>query len=132
MESHNLKDMFVVLSPDKQATRVVRDPGLYERLDREFNQFKGHELIALHEFQQDWPSWEIHPKGDEIVVLIAGTAIFVLEQENGTQQIELTQPGDYVVVPRNTWHTAHIAQYASLLFITPGEDTGNRSLTAPG
>ena len=64
----NLLKDFVVLSPDKAATVEHFDPGLYERLDTTYGSFEGHDLICCHEFDADWPSWEMHPHGDEIVV----------------------------------------------------------------
>ena len=35
-------------------------------------------------------------------------------------------PGDYVIVPRGTRHTARIRKPARMLFITPGEGTETR------
>lgn len=126
MEPFDIAQEFVVLSPDKKATPVALTPDLYERLDVDFGSFKGHELIACHEFSGNWPSWEIHPHGDEIVVLLSGAATFLLEVEGGHRNVEMSQAGQYVIVPKGTWHTAHIRKQAKLLFITPGEGTENR------
>lgn len=128
MEPFDIAQEFVVLSPDKKATTVALTPDLYQRLDVEFGDFKGHELIACHEFSGNWPSWEIHPNGDEIVVLMEGAATFLLETEGGQRAVDLSRAGQYVVVPRGVWHTAHIREHARLLFITPGEGTENRAV----
>jgi len=117
---------FVVLSADKTAAIEPRDEQLYERLEKNYGDFAGHELIACHSFNSDWPTWEIHPKGDEIVVLLEGEATFVLQSSKGEVTLSLTHPGEYVVVPRNTWHTAKIASASKMLFITPGQGTENR------
>jgi hypothetical protein len=42
--------------------------------------------------------------------------------------VVLETPGSFLLVPWNTWHTAIIEETASVLFITPGEDTQNEVL----
>lgn len=128
MKKFNLLKEFVVLSPEKISTVVAHTPDLYENLDKQFASFEGHELIACHEFESDWPSWEIHPHGDEIVVLMEGNATFILDINGQHQAIHLSLAGEYVVVPKGVWHTAHIAEHARLLFITPGQDTLNKPI----
>jgi mannose-6-phosphate isomerase-like protein (cupin superfamily) len=125
VDKFNLADTFVVLSPGKVAGTVTNTPTVFEDLDREYGDFNGHELIALFEFREDWPSWEVHPKGDEIVVLLSGRATFVLNLDSGKREISLGQPGDSVIVPRGVWHTARIETPTRMLFITPGEGTLN-------
>jgi hypothetical protein len=29
-------------------------------------------LVTIHSFSESWSSWEMHPKGDELVVCLAG------------------------------------------------------------
>lgn len=124
----DLSSDFVVLGPDQAATAMPLSPSLYEELDNRFNGFKDHWLVAVHSFDADWPSWEIHPAGDEIVVLLYGEVTLVLKTDDGDQHIELNMPGSYFIVPRNTWHTARIDTPSRMLFITPGEGTENRVL----
>jgi mannose-6-phosphate isomerase-like protein (cupin superfamily) len=125
VDKFNLAETFVVLTPDKVAGTVLNTPTVFEDLDRAYGNFKNHELIALFEFREDWPSWEIHPNGDEIVVLLSGSATFVLKLADGKREIALSEPGDSVIVPRGVWHTARIDAPAKMLFITPGEGTLN-------
>lgn len=125
MKIFNIGKEFVVLSPEKVACTVVNSPQVYEELERDFPGFKGHDLIAMHEFQEDWPSWEVHPNGDEIVVLLSGSATFMLKIDNVNHQLTLNGFGDSVVVPKNVWHTAKIDDSAKMLFVTPGEGTLN-------
>jgi len=122
---HDLAKTFAVLAPGLGITPVDLAPDLYERLDRDFDAFRGHVLVAMHAFDADWPTWERHPAGDELVLLLAGAATFVLDTPGGEQQVVLAKPGRFVIVPRNTWHTARVAEHAELLFITPGEGTEN-------
>ena len=103
-------------------------PTLYADLDARYDHFKGCVLVSSHEFHEDWPTWEVHPSGDEFVLLLSGAARMLLRPDDGQAQVvELAEPGAYVVVPRGTWHTARISRTARLLFITPGEGTENSS-----
>ena len=117
---------FIVLSPDKRASIEKADKGLYERLDQRYNNFAGYELVACHEFESDWPGWEIHPHGDEIVMLLSGAVTFVLEREDGEERIALSGQGQYLIVPKGVWHTAEVTEKAKVLFVTPGEGTQHR------
>ncbi|NPU90793.1 MAG: cupin domain-containing protein [Gammaproteobacteria bacterium] len=128
MARYDIEKDFVVLDPDKNATVVRYSPDLYEKLDKDFGDFVGHELISCFEFNADWPSWEIHPHGDEIVVLLAGSAVMLLDKGGAVEEVVLSRAGEYVVVPKGTWHTAHVAKSAKLLFVTPGQDTQNKYL----
>ncbi len=124
----NIEGEFVVLSPDQRATIEPCDAGLYPRLDETYQGFTGHELIACYSFTNDWPTWEMHPAGDEVVMLLAGEATFVLKLADQEQSLTLATPGDYVVVPKGAWHTARINTFAKVLFITPGEGTQNAAI----
>jgi len=116
-------DHFAVLKPDLLLDQLAVSPDIYQRLDEQYDGFRSHALISAHRFVEDWPTWEKHPSGDEMVILLSGRAELRLRRETGDESIELDEPGAYVIVPRDTWHTARIAQAASMLFITPGEGT---------
>jgi mannose-6-phosphate isomerase-like protein (cupin superfamily) len=123
---HDLASMFVVLQPDQRAALVENAPGVFEALDRRFAGFKGHLLVAAFAFDADWPTWERHPAGDELVCLLSGSVTLVLERGGTEERVELDKPGEYVIVPQGTWHTAHTTGPANMLFVTPGEATENK------
>ncbi len=126
---HNIESDFAVMGPGFDATPVAVTPTLYRELDERFDGFRDHLLISCHHFEADWPSWEIHPHGDEIVMLLGGHAELVLREDQQAERIVmLHRPGDYGVVPRSTWHTAKIENAARMLFVSPGEDTRNREI----
>jgi len=119
---------FPVLTSDMAVVPVPWSPTFYEDLDQRFPDFAKHVLVSCHEFTEPWPSWEIHPHGDEVVMLLAGEATLVLRQaDGGDTELVLRAAGEYAVVPRGTWHTARVARHARMLFITPGEGTENRA-----
>ena len=127
-KSLNLASDFVVLGPDCAATPVVFSPTMFEELDEQFRGFKDHLLVSSFEFDSDWPTWEIHPAGDEIVLLLSGEVTLVLDTGDGQQKATLSTPGQYLIVPKGTWHTAQTSTPTRMLFITPGEGTQNRDV----
>jgi hypothetical protein len=120
---HVLCSTAAVLGPAGTLTCKDLSPTFYAELGTEFGSFAGHALIATHEYETDWPGWEKHPKGDEFVYLLFGDTDFVFWRNGAEETIRLHAPGSYVVVPRDTWHTARPRIRTGLLFVTPGEDT---------
>jgi mannose-6-phosphate isomerase-like protein (cupin superfamily) len=82
-------------------------------------------LVSMFDFAEDWRNWERHPAGDELVILLSGSAEMLMEQEQGILRKQLGNAGDYVLVPKNTWHTVHTRRCA-MLFVTPGEGTEHK------
>lgn len=122
----NLASTFVVVEPDHRAVPVAITPTIYEELDRAFDHFKGRILVASFGFEADWPTWEIHPAGDEIVCLMSGEATMVLDRNGVEEIVRLREPGSFVIVPKGTWHTARTTVPTKMLFVTPGEGTRNK------
>lgn len=121
----NLNQIFAILKPDLRVETAKVSPTIYEELDAHFDNFKSHVLISSYRFESDWPTWEKHPAGDEVVVLLSGAVRMVLKTDEGEETVELNETGDYLVVPCDTWHTAHVSEPTHMLFITPGEGTEN-------
>ena len=119
----NLAATFAVLRPDLHVDSIDNSPTVYQELDRSFDQFRDHARVAWHEFSCSWGNWERHPAGDEIVVLISGAARMILRRADGDEAITLGRAGDFLIVPRNTWHTAELSEPTRMLFVTPGEGT---------
>ena len=110
-------------SGDIQLHEVT--PTFYEDLAKKAGDFGGQVLIQQFEFAEAWPTWEIHPKGDEFVYLLAGDVDFVLWQNGAETIVRVNEDNHYVVVPKNTWHTARPRRRTKMLFVTPGEGTLN-------
>ena len=82
-------------------------------------------LVSLYRFDADWDMWEMHPKGDELVLCIVGTMTLHQQSEDGEQSVTLG-PGDYAINGPGVWHTADVAGEATALFVTAGEDTQHK------
>lgn len=122
-----ISGMFPVLTPEMAVRPLPFDgPEFYAGLDDEFGSFDRHVLISCHSFDSAWPTWEMHPEGDECVILLSGRATMVLLRDGKEEEATLAAPGEYIVVPRGAWHTAAAADSATMLFITPGQGTENR------
>ena len=121
----NLTTESVIFTPSFEAKTKALSPTFYPELEAEFNGFAGHVLISQHHFPEDWPTWEVHPAGDEFVTLIMGDITLVLWHDQQEQVLRLSTPGDFVVVPMGVWHTARVHAPTTQLFVTPGEGTKN-------
>jgi len=83
-------------------------------------------LVGVHTFTAPWSSWEMHPKGHELVVCVAGR--MVLHQEIDGRVVSVTLgPGMAAINPPGVWHTADVDDTATALFITAGVGTEHRS-----
>ena len=125
-----LTDTRLVMGPDGEATPLEVTPSFFEGLDEQFGHFAGHMLVSRFDFDEPWPTWEMHPKGDEFVYLLSGDVDLLLKTDAGEKVLHVDQPGAYIVVPKGTWHTARSNAPTSMLFITPGEGTENRETPA--
>jgi len=96
------------------------DPGIRRLMASEQGR-----LLSTMAMDADWPSWERHPAGDEILFLLEGRATFLLEDTQGVREVAL-DAGRLLVVPRGVWHTAHVRVPSRLLAITAGRGTEHR------
>lgn len=85
-------------------------------------------LMSAITFSESWPTWERHPAGEELVMLLSGTATVVLEECGQEREVRLSEPGAYVLVPQNVWHTARTDVPTTMLFLTPGAGTEHRAV----
>lgn len=123
----NIQSTYLRLRPDSCVEKLPFDQTFWPRLiGGELGDFHHEYLVTCYTYSSDWPSWECHPNGDEIVMLLSGRAQFILESPGGNTQLELSRPGDFAFVPKGTWHTAHTGTETTMLFITAGEGTMNR------
>jgi len=84
-------------------------------------------LVSSFTFEGAWDNWEVHPNGDEIVVLVEGAADMRFERADGSvDTLLLDRPGSFIFVERGTWHTGCGVPSARMIFITDGEGTDHR------
>jgi mannose-6-phosphate isomerase-like protein (cupin superfamily) len=83
-------------------------------------------LLSAFTFSSAWETWERHPAGEELVLLLSGSVTILLEAPEGQRRIALATAGEYVLVPPGVWHTATTETESTLLFLTPGVGTEHR------
>lgn len=83
-------------------------------------------LVSMFRFTESWPSWEMHPNGDEVVVCLEGELELIQEMEDGSHVRTRLVPGEYAINPPGVWHTADVEGQVVGLFITAGVGTENR------
>jgi mannose-6-phosphate isomerase-like protein (cupin superfamily) len=122
-QGFDLATTYLVLADGPEAKRIEVGPDFWETID-ERTDLAGR-LVAIFPYDSDWTSWEVHPDGDEIVVLLSGAVDLVLDLPGGHRTVELRGRGA-AVVPRGVWHTANVLAPSEALHITRGEGTAHR------
>ena len=69
--------------------------------------------------------WEIHPGGDECLLLLSGAADVIVEGP-GRRRVTRLSAGSACVVPRGRWHRLRTREPGHLLFVTPTVGTRQR------
>jgi mannose-6-phosphate isomerase-like protein (cupin superfamily) len=128
-EAFDLSTTIVHLGLGATATPV---PGLEwtpEFLDAYGHRFAadGDEgrMVVIVPQTETWDSWERHPVGEEVVVLLSGRVDLIQEIDGEHRSVEL-RPGQAVVNPKGVWHTANVHEPGEGLFVTPGRGTEHR------
>ncbi|MCP5145216.1 MAG: cupin domain-containing protein [Gammaproteobacteria bacterium] len=123
----NLAETGLILRTDAAIDPVRIDEQFWRQLMAgDLGNFHNEYLVVVNEFSSDWPIWENHPNGDEIVCLLSGRVTLRLELDGKYKDMQLAASGDYARIPRGTWHTALTDTNCRMLFITAGEGTLHR------
>ena len=84
-------------------------------------------LVTVSTGDRDWTTWEMHPEGSEVLVLLEGRLTMVLDGGRGESHHPMSA-GTTLVVPKGTWHRALIAEPIRMLFVTYGAGTTHRPI----
>jgi mannose-6-phosphate isomerase-like protein (cupin superfamily) len=108
---------------DGSSLRIPRQPGPPARVD-------GFVVGALTMTRDAPHGGEMHPDGDELLLLFSGRVSVALEEETGEREVELA-PGQGFIVPRGVWHRVRIHEPSQLVHVTPGPGGMHRPLAKP-
>ena len=89
-------------------------------------------LVSQFRFAGNWPMWEMHPHGAEVVLCTEGRMMLTQEHPDGRIEQVTLEPGQYAINAPGVWHTADIEGEAAALFITAGAGTQHRPRDLPG
>jgi mannose-6-phosphate isomerase-like protein (cupin superfamily) len=114
---------------------LLRDGGAAERIDLDEHfwpdvmagrrRLDGR-LVGSARLTRDIDHWEMHPRGDEVLIRLSGVFQVVLEQGGRRRIVELDQDAPGCVVPRGVWHTILVRKPGELLFLPAGEGSEHR------
>ncbi len=79
-------------------------------------------MVARIAETADWTGWEMHPRGDELIVMLSGRIRFHC---HGCGVIEAAA-GEAVLIPAGVWHTADVLEPGEVICITEGGDSQHR------
>ena len=114
---------YVSLGADGRATTLAGGDAFWQLPPAEAARHGQGWLVSEYVFVADWPTWEMHPEGDEFVYLLAGEVEMQLEEPGGLRKIAISGSGA-IVVPRGVWHTAKVIVAPSrMLHVTRGGGT---------
>jgi mannose-6-phosphate isomerase-like protein (cupin superfamily) len=123
----DLASTFVHLGSDHGTVPLEVTETFWQDLEARAEELGAGRLLSLFAFDAAWDVWEVHPNGDEIVLLLSGSAQMTLEgDDDQSSVVELREPGSFVLIPRGTWHTARTEEPTRMLFVTDGEGTQHR------
>jgi mannose-6-phosphate isomerase-like protein (cupin superfamily) len=125
-EAFDPKTTFVDLAPSGAAAIPVTDsfwPDLISgRLTLRGRLVSGY---AIHDF----PHWERHPAGEELVVMLSGAYDIILQEEDGERTVRVSA-GQAFLIPKNVWHRGVVREQGDALFVTEGEGTEHKPIEA--
>jgi mannose-6-phosphate isomerase-like protein (cupin superfamily) len=82
-------------------------------------------LVMVETSPGDWPAWECHTEGDELVIVLEGRGDFLQEIDGETRSAPFG-PGSTFVNPAGVWHTANVRAPMRALYLTPCPGTQHR------
>jgi len=127
-ETFDLDRTYIHLEDGPAAARIEVGAGFWDTIDQRAELAEGRLLTAFRfDSTADWPHWEMHPAGDEIVCLVSGALDLVLDDGMAERTVAL-RDGATAVIPRGVWHRAIVREPSRALFITRAAGTRHRPL----
>lgn len=117
----------VHLEPEGRAEPIPVTPQFWDDLMSGRRSGDGW-LVTQGRSLTDWTQWEMHPAGEEVVLLTGGTVDVALEWQSSEEVVRLTMERPMLIVPRGIWHTVRVIEPATLTFITFGKGTQHRAI----
>lgn len=85
-------------------------------------------LVAAFGGEGDWPHWEMHPEGEEVLILLEGEMGMIFEGADGAETLHPMRAGSTLVVPRGVWHRGVDQQGVKLMAMTWGAGTTHKPI----
>jgi len=125
----SLADHCVYLGCDGTLTPYARTAGFFRTMGTD-PALKDGRALALHHIHNPedvhYPIWEMHPDGDELLLLVSGS-LAVEFRESGGGQAKPFPSNTAFIVPAGTWHRLVVNEPSVLISVTPLHGTLHRS-----
>lgn len=125
-EQFDLKTTYIHLT-DGPAAHLIKIDETFWPTIHERTELGDGRLVTKFSQSADWPHWEMHPDGDEVLYLISGKMELILD-ENGEERRIPFDAGSAFVVPQGVWHRALVHEPGDLIGITRGRGTQTRPI----
>lgn len=124
----DLLSTYIHLKDEGNAVPVEVKDDFWNQIDSRDDLHDGRLLCTL-QLTETFPTWEMHPAGDEILYLLSGAIEVVLEgasqDDPEEQRVELHDRAA-CIVPQGRWHQIIVHRPSEVLFITPSKGTQHR------
>jgi mannose-6-phosphate isomerase-like protein (cupin superfamily) len=125
----DLFSTYVNLGEHGAAATLPLTPDFWRRLsvdkgDRIVGAKRARDAGDLHPNEQ-----EMHPHGDELLLLLSGALDVILDLPEGERTVSL-RAGGACLVPRGVWHRLTLHQPSDFVFVTPPYGTQLRPVPA--
>ena len=112
------RDTVLHLPGDLAAAYLAVDAAYWDHRDQHAELSEGR-ILSIFDYASTWTWWERHPIGDELALLLSGEAVLLLEDALGDRSEVPLSAGMSAIIPAGSWHSARIAESATILFVTP-------------
>ena len=128
LKAARLTETYLELRDDGGVRPIPLTPDFWPDLIAGRTRLEGRLAMAAR-LSEDMSHWERHPAGDEILLLLSGRALLVLEGQADASDEEIEMgAGETCVVPRGRWHRVKVIEPGDMVFMTPGEGTSHKAL----
>ncbi len=124
MKTYDATDTYVHLAEGPEVSVIPVTAEFWSTID-ERTELQTGRLVTATTVDTDWDTWEMHPDGDELIVVTEGRVRLHLDDGTRTSDVTVAAP-EFVVMPAGTWHTADSLGPARLLIVTWGAGTQHR------
>ncbi len=127
MTTFDLETTYLGLDGQGKVTTLPVGPDFWQTIGD--NPGATGTLISLFTSDGDWPHWEMHPAGDEVLVALEGDGTIVFDRGHGPFERHALAAGGTLVIPAGVWHFGLGQRGLKVMFMTYGAGTEHRPVT---
>lgn len=127
MRPIDLTETYVHLEPGPGVGIIDVDDRFWQTVG-ERTELDSGRLVMAGETTADWDHWEMHPDGDELIMVARGSVRIHVDVPDGptpAAPVVLEAP-HLVSMPAGAWHTMDVIEPALVVTITWGAGTQHR------